>query len=219
MVLRRRLSVIQPQGVPTESANISMRQLLANKANALKSTGPRTEGGKARSSRNSLKHGLTAQQIVIPGEDHENYSRFEESFLEDLKPQDACQFEIVVRLAATFWRLRRIPRLEAALLAWREYVMLHDDQDSPSGLLAQNFALPGGKQSAREELLDKHTALRWTSRDPYALKVLGRLIENTIEDGVLIKLSSYESRLLRQSHELLSQFFTLKKMCGTEKQE
>ena len=36
----------------------SERQLIANRLNAKKSTGPRTALGKLRSSRNALKHGL-----------------------------------------------------------------------------------------------------------------------------------------------------------------
>ena len=45
------------------------RQLEANRANAKRSTGPRSADGKAKSSKNSLAHGLTAQDIVIADED------------------------------------------------------------------------------------------------------------------------------------------------------
>ncbi len=38
----------------------SLRQLEANRRNALRSTGPRTENGKQQSRRNAIKHGLTA---------------------------------------------------------------------------------------------------------------------------------------------------------------
>ena len=44
------------------------KMLAANRANALKSTGPRSLAGKMRSSRNALSHGLTAKQPVLPGE-------------------------------------------------------------------------------------------------------------------------------------------------------
>ena len=47
---------------------ISNEQQAANQANAELSTGPRTEEGKARSSQNSLKHGVFAKTIVLPGE-------------------------------------------------------------------------------------------------------------------------------------------------------
>ena len=40
-----------------------------NRANALLSTGPKTEEGKQRSSLNALRHGLTGQTVVMPTED------------------------------------------------------------------------------------------------------------------------------------------------------
>jgi hypothetical protein len=44
-------------------------QIAANRANAQKSTGPRTAEGKAASRLNALKHGLDAESLIIPGED------------------------------------------------------------------------------------------------------------------------------------------------------
>jgi hypothetical protein len=43
------------------------------------------------------------------------------------------------------------------------------------------------------------------------LKALGRLLEHALTgDGVLLKLNTYEARLLRQSQQLLGQFFALR---------
>ena len=47
----------------------TIKQIEANRANALRSTGPRTEAGKAASSGNALRHGFTARRVVIEGED------------------------------------------------------------------------------------------------------------------------------------------------------
>jgi hypothetical protein len=46
----------------------SDRQISANRANALKSTGPRTDTGKANSAQNALTHGLTAQAALLRNE-------------------------------------------------------------------------------------------------------------------------------------------------------
>jgi hypothetical protein len=91
----------------------SIKQIEANRSNALNGTGPHTAEGKARSSRNALTHGLTAQEIVIPGEDVAAYRSFERQLIDDLQPRGACELDLVERLAATYWRLRRIPRFEA----------------------------------------------------------------------------------------------------------
>ena len=53
----------------------SEKQAAANRRNAAKSTGPQTESGKARSSGNALKHGLSAEQVVIFGEDPAAFAR------------------------------------------------------------------------------------------------------------------------------------------------
>lgn len=45
---------------------ISERKLQANRANAKRSTGPRTESGKAASRRNALKHGILSLSIELP---------------------------------------------------------------------------------------------------------------------------------------------------------
>jgi hypothetical protein len=44
---------------------VSPLQQAANRQNAQKSTGPTTDEGKAASSRNALKHGLLARDIVV----------------------------------------------------------------------------------------------------------------------------------------------------------
>ena len=52
----------------------SEKQRKANRQNAKKSTGPRTEDGKASTSQNALKHGLLARDAVLPGEDPADFA-------------------------------------------------------------------------------------------------------------------------------------------------
>jgi hypothetical protein len=51
---------------------------------------------------NAFTHGLTAQQVVIPGEDAAAYHDFQQQLLEDLQPEDSCQADMLHRLAATY---------------------------------------------------------------------------------------------------------------------
>ena len=91
-------------------------QQQANKQNAKHSTGPRTAEGKQRSSRNALKHGLCALDPLIPGEDPE---AFQEHFCEielDLKPATAIESNLVEQIADVSWRLKRLSRIEAAVI-------------------------------------------------------------------------------------------------------
>ena len=87
-----------------------------NRANALRSTGPRTPAGKQRSSLNALRHGLTAASPVLPSEDPAAYQRHCRQFLDEYKPATPTETQLVKEVADTAWRLNRIPHLEAALL-------------------------------------------------------------------------------------------------------
>jgi len=152
----------------------SAKQIEANRSNALNGTGPRTAEGKARSSRNALTHGLTAQEIVIPGEGVAAYRSFERQLIDDLQPRGACELDLVERLAATYWRLRRIPRFEAALMAWREHDDFYYDNSRTPGISSpRRLPLPGEQPSPKEEFLDQHTALRWSGRNPLPVEGSG----------------------------------------------
>ena len=93
------------------------RRAATNRANSQHSTGPRTEPGKQRSSRNALRHGLTAQTAVLPTEDTATYQRHIQQFLDEYQPATATETQLVHEIANTAWRLNRIPLLEAELLS------------------------------------------------------------------------------------------------------
>jgi len=92
-------------------------QATANLANAQHSTGPRTEAGKAASSQNALKHGLTAQTVLLPGEDPAAYRQMCEGMFESFAPGCTPEKELVQLLCDTQWRLQRCGRIEAAILS------------------------------------------------------------------------------------------------------
>jgi hypothetical protein len=91
-------------------------QAAANLANAQQSTGPRTEAGKAASSRNALKHGLTAKTVLLPGEDEAAYLKMCEGMFATFAPVATPEKELVQLLCDTQWRLQRCGRIEAAIL-------------------------------------------------------------------------------------------------------
>ena len=95
----------------------SFRQEEANRRNALRSTGPRTEEGKRASRANAFRHGLTAETIVAGVEDAEDYRAFEAAVIADYDARTAVERELVLRLASLLWRLRRATAVETDLLA------------------------------------------------------------------------------------------------------
>jgi hypothetical protein len=90
----------------------SEKQIEANRRNALKSTGPKTDEGKARSSMNALRHGLTAAQAVLPHENEDDYEKLREGMLESYAPENPAEQAIVEELANAYWRLMRLHRVE-----------------------------------------------------------------------------------------------------------
>lgn len=94
---------------------MTKRQLEANRRNAQQSTGPRSEIGKVHASSNSLKHGLTAEDLVLPGEDPDDYDSFHDALFDSLDPQGALEDFLADKIITDAWRLRRVPIFEAAL--------------------------------------------------------------------------------------------------------
>jgi hypothetical protein len=93
----------------------SLRQIEANRRNALKSTGPTTPEGKQRSRCNAVRHGLTAETVIAVLEDSEDYRAFETAVISAYEAETAVERELVLRLASVFWRLRRATGMETAI--------------------------------------------------------------------------------------------------------
>ena len=92
----------------------SLKQIEANRRNALKSTGPTSPEGKERSRCNAVRHGLTAETVIAALEDVEDYQAFEAAVISDYNAESAVERELVHRLASVLWRLRRATGIESA---------------------------------------------------------------------------------------------------------
>ena len=112
----------------------TQRQIEANRKNASKSTGPRTEAGKAASSANALRHGLTSELLVLlSDEDGDAFKRLREGVIADLAPAGALQEVLAERAAVLLWRLDRVARMEAELFFHGEIVFDHLALDREEG--------------------------------------------------------------------------------------
>jgi hypothetical protein len=81
------------------------------------STGPTTPEGKARSSQNARKHGLTAAQFIIAAEDRAEFDEFLAELETEICPQGPLQQILFDQLVAAAWNLRRIRIMEAEITA------------------------------------------------------------------------------------------------------
>ncbi len=75
-------------------------------------TGPTTPAGKAIAARNSLRHGLSAQEIVLPDEVQEDWAAFASATADALEPLGTLEEAFAHRIAEILWRLRRVARAE-----------------------------------------------------------------------------------------------------------
>ncbi len=108
---------------------ISDKQLDANRANALLSTGPKTEAGKKRSSMNALRHGITGQVATMTDEDRAAHDAFSKALMQNLAPDGAMEVQLAQRIATDSWRLNRISAVEDNLFALGE--LQHGGQTCP----------------------------------------------------------------------------------------
>jgi hypothetical protein len=130
-------------------------KVLANRANALKSTGPRTSSGKAASSRNALKHGvLSWQPVLLPGESPDTWRQFARAIVLQLGPQGPVEAMYAGRIALLLWRLQRVARHQSALADHLQRGVNHSAPKSPhwKQRIADDPTFPTDLQSGRKRL-------------------------------------------------------------------
>jgi hypothetical protein len=117
---------------PRAAVPISNARAEASRKNGAKSRGPKTPEGKARSSRNALKHGLRAERhVMLPKEDAAEFAELESAMIEELAPVGALQTVLARRVVVAAWRLARADRIEAELFVYR----CRDDGNLAIGLM------------------------------------------------------------------------------------
>lgn len=86
----------------------SAAQVIANQANALLSTGPKTEEGKAKSARNNTQHGLTFGYLHVEATEQDAFCEFEANLRKELDPEGAIEEEVFFQFRDAAWRLEKI---------------------------------------------------------------------------------------------------------------
>ena len=129
----------------------TLAQIAANQANAQLSTGAVTPEGKAIVAKNALKTGLTGRTILLPTDDAALYEKHIESYRARYSPVGDAETELVQSIADTFWRIARIPGLEAGIwtLGFTKLSALHPeekDEDRRHSLIQVEVFLAYEKQ-------------------------------------------------------------------------
>ena len=177
----------------------SLKQIAANRRNALKSTGPTTEEGKEHSRCNAVHHGLTAETVIADLEDAEDYQAFEATVIGDYDAQTAVERELVLRLASVLWRLRRATGIESGIF-----------ESMTAGSVKDDDALSNGAQvNAATDRLYVVTAIpprnvRAQQDVPLKTSIADRFLRLAeLPTFPLDRLSRYEHLLWRQARQLV----------------
>ena len=192
----------------------SDKQLQANRKNALKSTGPKTPEGKAAVRQNALKHGLLSQDILLPGEDKAAFEELNETLRAELEPVGELENQLVDRIVATFWRLRRLERVEVGIFTWQHYEELAERAEQEARTYEANLFDEMGDlldnvtdEHKNEEALSKAKEMK--AKQDAETATLGRTFIRDAEGAnAFSKLSRYETsierKLFRALYELKS---------------
>ena len=166
----------------------SLKKVQANRNNAKKSTGPRTENGKAWAKRNAVKHGLRAEHIITVGENKIEFEELKDQFVKELQPIDIISMQLVNRIVLTAWNLQRSDKIQSGMLA---YEMLSYEADEYKSKLKEiHHADFAGSQI----------------KVPYQNLLMGlSFLRDCNSSNAMVKLGSYETRLLNRYSQLLEQ--------------
>lgn len=96
------------------------KQITANRRNALKSTGPRSPEGKARSARNGVHHDLSNRHFILASECPLAFEKFLHVFYDEHRPATPTETTLVDTMAIARWRLMRLEGFEAAVIDYEE---------------------------------------------------------------------------------------------------
>ena len=184
----------------------TLKQTKANRQNARRSTGPKSSEGKAAAALNSLTHGLLATHSVLPDEDLQEFARMTGGMLLDLKPVGALECELVRRIIALSWRLRRVEKIEASVITWR----FHQIQEELASELLER--LTGKRPSIESSDPERYKQVQefrnyhLEAKNSDFATVGAVFVRDNREENAFSKLSRYETSLdralSRTLHEL-----------------
>ena len=130
---------------------ITDKQLAANRANAAKSTGPRSPEGKARSAQNARSHRFTASTFaVVRLEDLQEIAHLKTDLTAVYQPVNSQEMFAIERMALTQQAMLRAARLESGLFTNCLDIALNDN-GTPIALMSRELAGDGDIEITRAQ--------------------------------------------------------------------
>ncbi len=189
----------------------TQKQIAANRRNSRGSTGPKTRTGKAESKMNAIKHGLLAAELVVRDEDPVEFAGVLENLVDELRAQGPLEEQLVERVAACMWRLRRLYRVEAEIFTYERLTIELDHASEEVAKYEVLHKVWKPMDQTRVHVTDERRHDQATTRlDNAHLLVqeeagtLGAAFRSdAIHAGAISKLSRYEAAIERSLYRAL----------------
>lgn len=165
----------------------------SSRRNGHRSRGPVTPDGKARSSRNAVRHGVLTADVSAGDspEEREEFSALLGQLQVELAPTSLLERSIVELIAATLWRTRKVLRFEA-------------------GRALERDAAPNQLERLLRDLETEQPS------DPEALERARALSKSLPPEGALDLAMRYEAHLTRGLGRLLVQLEQARRLCALD---
>ncbi len=189
----------------------TQKQIEANRRNSRRSTGPKTRTGKAESKMNAMKHGLLAADLVVRDEDPVEFAGVLENLVDGLQAQGPLEEQLVERVAACMWRLRRLYRVEAEIFTYeRLTIELNHASEEVAKYEVTNselFLKVGNAVNVTDERRHDRATTRLDKAHLLVQEEAGTLgaafRSDAIHAGAISKLSRYEAAIERSLYRAL----------------
>ena len=164
-------------------------EVAVNSLNSQLSAGPLSGQDATESTRKTSTHGLTAEWMLLEGEDRGRFQSLCEDLRSEYQPVARIEECWVLYLATALWRLGRAPIFEAALLVWSRHSSNGDHSVGARNCCACQSTQP----PLDAENPAVHLGIEW-----------GRALDLALtKGGPLTKLARHEGHLLRQIEQTL----------------
>jgi len=91
----------------------SQKQIQANRRNAQKSTGPKTDHGKSIVAQNATTHGLRSNRVLITSDNPDEFAKHHKALFKELAPVGPMEIFLAKRIIALTWHLMRATSLQS----------------------------------------------------------------------------------------------------------
>lgn len=172
------------------------KQAAANKANAKKSTGPKTAAGKAVVAGNAISHGILSSRLFLEGESPDDFQALQDDLRQALRPMGALELALVEKVAVALWKQRRLVAAETAMLELGRHMRRGSNRDDVKAALGLGYTDADITEEDLEPLGDDDKA-----RQQWCIKVLNEFAlvsDEVMAAGNLVALAEVAPHIWEQ---------------------